>query len=122
MFEEKDEPIVPTLISIKDRGGLVKAPQHVLDVLLAVESTVRCIVSKQGIIPKDAHAIILTQVLGYVLAKNIHRKFACTIHTTNIIRDIIKRYTKVRLKHEAAKADGPVIRSKMSRVVIYSHV
>lgn len=121
MFEDNENCSVPTLISVKNRGGLITAPDHVQIVMKAVEATVRAIVSN-SIIPKNAHAIIMTQALGYVLNNNVHKRFSCAIHSTSVIREVIKRYTKIRLKHEASKLDGPVIRSKLSRLVIFSHV
>jgi len=119
MFTEKSSG---TLISVKDRGGLIQPPSHVITICNAAEATFRQLASVNTTFPRNAHKIITTQAMGYVLYKENHRKFASATHSTGIIKEILSRFTSIRIKHEVKRQVGPVIRSKLNRLAIFIHV
>lgn len=120
MFEDKYTDQI-SLINVKDRGGLIQPPKHVTDICHVAESTFRLLM-KLPVMPHNSHKIICTQALGYILNRGIQNKFSCSIHACGIIKEIISRFTCIRLKHEVKRDVGPVIRSKYTRLAIFSHV
>ena len=74
----------------------------------------------------DTHAIkrVKAHTLTYVLLNNIHTKFTCAIHSTELIKTIINRYALIRIKYETTKMipKQDNMRQKLSRLVVFSHI
>ena len=62
--------------------------------------------------------------LTYVLLNNIHTKFTCAIHSTELIKTIINRYALIRIKYETTKMipKQDNMRQKLSRLIVFSHI
>ena len=111
-----------TLIDVKDRGGLVRPPQVVLLLCQAAESSLRLVLQAEGLTSR-APRLVTNHTASYALSKNLQDRFNCTIHAASLISELIQRYIKIRMHYEAKKAtSAPVLRSKLNRLIIFSHV
>lgn len=112
-----------TLISTKNRGGLVQPHPAVIELCIATEKTIRFILQNVGL-TRNTNLRVTTQALSYILLNNIHHKFTCSIHSTALVSLIVKRYTLVRIHHETTKfsANSDNKRSKLSRLIVFSHI
>ena len=109
-----------TLISVKNRGGLMTPNSAMVELCKAAEKSIR------SIDKLDTHAIkhVKAHTLTYVLLNNIHTKFTCAIHSTELIKTIINRYALIRIKYETTKMipKQDNMRQKLSRLVVFSHI
>ena len=111
-----------SLIGKKDRGGLIQPAEHVLNVCLAVEKATRLVIQTAGANWKTPQ-LVKTHAMGYIVQHSLNDKFNCIPHSTAVIKELIERYASIRLKHEATRLHcAPVMRSRLNRLVIFSHV
>lgn len=111
-----------TLVAVKDRGGLIKPHTAVIGVCLAAERSIRLLVTKLGL-QHNIHQRVVTQTLSYVLLNNTHAAYTCAAHSTSLIKMIIERYSLIRIHHETSKLTNTNnTRSKLNRIVIFSHL
>lgn len=113
-----------SLLASKDRGGLIHPSDPVFRCCKCAEAMVRQHVKTDGL-KKDSYRRMLTDSLNAILNNKLNHSFACSAHATSLIRDIIKRYLRIRLRHEANTATldaSTQIRSKLNRAVIFAHV
>ena len=110
-----------TLIGVKNRGGLVTPHPRVHTICVATEKTIRYILTCQGL-PATIHRLVTNRTLGYVLLNNIHQTFTCASHSTSLVKDIITRYSLIRIRHETTKSvQQDNLRQKLHKLVIFSH-
>ena len=109
-----------TLISVKNRGGLMTPNSAMVELCNAAEKSMR------SIDKLDSHAIkhVKAHTLTYVLLNNIHTRFTCVSHATELIKTIINRYALIRIKYETSKLipKQDNMRQKLSRLVVFSHI
>lgn len=111
-----------TLLQIKDRGGLVTPSTTVLQITNAAESATREVL-RVDCLRSDSPRKIINLAMTYIYQYDIHQKFTCYTHCAELIREIVQRYVHIRMHHESVKShSGPVVRSKLNRLIIFSHV
>jgi hypothetical protein len=111
-----------SLIGVKNRGGLVRPAPHVLQICLATERATRVVLQAYGLrknIPKQ----VIAHSLSHAVVSNLSASFACVAHCSSFIRELVSQYTIIQLKHESVmRHTAPVLRSKLNRLVLFSHV
>ena len=114
-----------SLIGIKDRGGgLVHPSNHISKCMRVAKTTIRHFVNHEGLLPNSFQKI-LTSTLTYIFDNNVIEHFKCTAHPSCTVRSLTKRYIRIRLHHETKSQQiksSDLIRSKLNRLVIFSHV
>ena len=113
-----------SLIGIKDRGGLVHPSKHISKCMRVAETTIRHFIEHEGMLSHSFQKI-LTSTLTYISENNVIEHFKCTAHASCTVRSLTKRYIRIRLYHETKSQQiksSDLIRSKINRLVIFSHV
>ena len=113
---------MPTLIKLKSRGGLKTPSEAVFRVCLLSERVIRSLL-KTGFGPNFPELARLHS-LSKIIESGHLSLFSCAEHASSVVREIINRYVRIRAHHEAVlKMDAnTLIRSKMTRLPIFSHV
>lgn len=110
-----------SLISIKNRGGLVVPAVKVLDLCILCEKTIRHLLKYQSLDANSPH-IIISSTLQLALEKRVLESYSCTSHAARLIRDIVKRYTMIRIRHECKKADLISERRMLNKLILFKHM
>ena len=112
-----------TLISVKDRGGLFTPQPVATQICLGAEKIIRQCISLNGLTQNICQEVV-TKTLSYVYQRNIRQQLLCYSHSNALIKSIAARYTKTRIHHETTKsaANKENLRSKLNRLVVFSHV
>ena len=112
-----------TLLSVKDRGGLFTPQPVATQICLGAEKIIRQCISLNGLTQNICQEVVAKTFL-YVYLSNIHQQFSCHSHSNALIKSIAARYTKIRIHHETTKsaANKENLRSKLNRLVVFSHV
>ena len=87
-----------TLISVKNNGGLMTPNSAMVELCNAAEKSIR------SMDKLDSHTIkrVKARTLTYVLLNNIHTRFKCVIHATELTKTVINRYALIRINHSKA--------------------
>ena len=113
---------MPTPIKLKKRGGLKTFSEAVLRVCLLSERVIRSLL-KTGLGPKFPELARLHS-LSKIIESGHLSLFSCAERASSVESKIINRYLRIQAHHEAVlKTDAnTLIRSKMTRLPIFSHV
>lgn len=116
-------PDTISVITIKDRGGLITPAKSVFDLCLLSEKVLREIVNSQGLKP-NTFSIVHCKTLEAAIERRLHMRFTCAEHAVSLVHAIINRYLMVRVKHEASKATSTdkTVRSKLNKLVLFQNV
>lgn len=112
-----------TLVSVKNRGGLVVISPNTKKLFVVSEQLLRNYITCNGV---DTNVLIKTRngVLNHILLGNLHGFMKCAVHSTSTIRSLIHRYIMIRVHYETQKITSEKnenIRSKLNRLVIFQH-
>jgi hypothetical protein len=111
-----------SFITVKDRGGLVYPSKAMVAICKAGENTLRGLLHATGL-SSDIYQRAICRTLNNLLTIAVQRQFKCAIHCSELIREISHRYIQLRIHYETVKASkAPVLRTKLNRLVIFSHV
>lgn len=115
-------PSEVTLLPSKNRGELI-VPSTTIKNAARVTEVVSRRTIQEGL---DKRSITLATLasLQNILDSRLHHNMQCSVHSVLVLREFVKRYVYMRLKH-AATLVVPVtniVRSHMNRLVIFSHI
>lgn len=112
-----------SLITVKNRGGLITPCDFVASLSDVAESLLRQEMLTAGLRPSTPRSLLIKSI-QLAHERNIHSKSRCTFHSTSLMRDILQRYLKIRINYEAEKdcTTDKSIRSRLNRLVVFSHV
>ena len=108
---------------MKNRGGLITTCDLVATLCDLAESTLRHEILTSGLNPTTPRVLLL-KCTQQAAEKNVQSKSGCTFHSASLMKDILQRYLTIRLKYEAEKActTDKSMRSRLNRLVVFSHV
>ena len=112
-----------TLVSSKDRGGLIYCSDFMKKMCVISEQTIRNHISAKGI-DKNIVMSCRSNILNHIFFNNLHRGVQCAVHCAHIIKTIVTRYILIRIHHETQQEESKKndnIRSKLNRLVIFQH-
>ena len=109
-----------TLISVKERGGLMTPNSAMVELCNAAEKSIR------SMDKLDSRAIkrVKVHTLPYFLLNKIQTKFTCVSHATELIKTIVYRYSFIRIRYKTSKLipKQDNMRQMLSRLVVFSHI
>lgn len=114
-----------TLISSKNRGGLIQANPIIDNMCLVAEKALRAVVDTVGL-PENCHKLAVSRALTHIYLNSIHMSVPCATHTAALAKTVVERYILIRLRYETTKVDSDAktdnMRQRLSRLILFSHV
>lgn len=109
-----------SLIGMKDRGGLTRPSHLVYSLCLVTERELRATLAST---PLHRHSFqqIRNASITTITDKRLIQKSSCGAHAARLIREVVKRFITIRLRHIANTKKHESNRSRLNRLVIFSH-